>query len=89
MKKNKIKFILLFIFTNVSIYLCIVVNLNFLFLLFNGLLFYVIYEFDRKKIESKSSNKDKNPINPYDLPASEHPIIKSAKNRLKKKVNIR
>lgn len=83
MKKHKIKFILFFIFLNVSIYFSVSVNLNFLFLLFNGVFFYIAYEFDQKKLESK--NLKKNPVNPYDLPASEHPIIKSAKNRLRKK----
>ena len=56
----------------------------FLFLLFNGLLVYIFYEFDKKKSQNKDLIKGKNPINPYDIPASEHPIIKSAKNRLRK-----
>ena len=85
MKKNKIKLILCFIFLNVSIYLSVTVNLNFLFLLFNGLLVYMYYEFDSKNSQTKDSIKGKNPINPYDIPASEHPIIKSAANRLRKK----
>ena len=38
-----------------------------------------------KKKQTKDLIKVKNPINPYDIPASEHPIIKSARNRLKKK----
>ena len=85
MKKNQIKLILFFIFSNTSIYLSIAVNLNFLFLLFNGLFFYIIYEFDKKKLDNTNLDVDKSPINPYDLPASEHPIIKSAQNRLRKK----
>ena len=85
MKKNKIKLILCFIVLNVSIYLSVTVNLNFLFLLFNGLLVYMFYEFDKKNSQAKDSTKGKNIINPYDIPASEHPIIKSARNRLKKK----
>jgi len=84
MKKNHIKLILCFIFLNVSIYLSVTINLNFLFLLFNGLLVYIFYEFDKKKTQNKDLIKDKNPINPYDIPASEHPIIKSARNRLRK-----
>ena len=85
MKKNKIKLILCFIVLNVSIYLSVTVNLNFLFLLFNGLLVYMFYEFDKKNSQTKDSIKGKNPINPYDIPASEHPIIKSARNRLRRK----
>ena len=84
MKQNKLKFLLLFIFINFSIYLSVIVNLNFLFLLFNSLLVYIIFEFDKKNKEGKDLIKDNETINPYDLPASEHPIIKSAKNRLKK-----
>ena len=84
MKKNQIKLILCFIFLNVSIYLSVTINLNFLFLLFNGLLVYIFYEFDKKKSQNKDLIKGKNPINPYDIPASEHPIIKSARNRLRK-----
>jgi len=85
MKKNKIKLILCFISLNVSIYLSVTVNLNFLFLLFNGLLVYMFYEFDKKYSQTKDSIKSKNSINPYDIPASEHPIIKSARNRLRRK----
>ncbi len=84
MKKNKIK-LLLFFLLNVSIYLSVTVNLNFLFLLFNGLLVYMFYEFDKKNSQTKDSVKGENSINPYDIPASEHPIIKSARNRLRKK----
>ncbi len=85
MKKNQIKLILCFIFFNVSIYLSVTVSLNFLFLLFNGLLIYMFYGFDKKKSQTKGLIKGKNPINPYDIPASEHPIIQSARNRLRKK----
>ena len=85
MKKNKIKLVLCFIFFNVSIYLSVTVNLFFLFLLFNGLFVYMFYEFDKINSQTKDSSKGKNSINPYDIPASEHPIIKSAKNRLRRK----
>ena len=59
MKKNQVKLILCFIFLNVSIYLSVTVNLNFLFLLFNGLLVYIFYEFDKKKSQNKDLIKGK------------------------------
>ena len=45
----------------------------------------MFYESDKKNSQTKDSIKGKNPINPYDIPASEHPIIKSARNRLRRK----
>ena len=78
-------FILVF---NGLLYLAIVLNLNFLFLSLNFLILFFIYELyiHKKNYEKfiksqKLTNEDEFNIN-Y-LPASEHPIIKAAKKRLK------
>ena len=78
-------FILVF---NVLLYSAIVLNLNFLFLSLNFLILFFIYELyiHKKNYEKfiksqKLTNEDEFNIN-Y-LPASEHPIIKAAKKRLK------
>ena len=78
-------FILVF---NGLLYLAIVLNLNFLFLSLNFLILFFIYELyiHKKNYEKfiksqKFTNEDEFNIN-Y-LPASEHPIIKAAKKRLK------
>ena len=81
----RIIFILVF---NGLLYLAIVLNLNFLFLSLNFLILFFIYELyiHKKNYEKfiksqKLTNEDEFNIN-Y-LPASEHPIIKAAKKRLK------
>jgi|TARA_B100001939_G_scaffold129551_1_gene112417 predicted membrane protein len=81
----RIIFILVF---NGLLYLAIVLNLNFLFLSLNLLILFFIYELyiHKKNYEKfiksqKLTNEDEFNIN-Y-LPASEHPIIKAAKKRLK------
>ena len=78
-------FILVF---NGLLYSAIVLNLNFLFLSLNFLILFFIYELyiHKKNYEKfiksqKLTNEDEFNIN-Y-LPASEHPIIKAAKKRLK------
>ena len=81
----RIIFILVF---NVLLYSAIALNLNFLFLSLNFLILFFIYELyiHKKNYEKfiksqKLTNEDEFNIN-Y-LPASEHPIIKAAKKRLK------
>jgi len=81
----RIIFILVF---NGLLYSAIVLNLNFLFLSLNLLILFFIYELyiHKKNYEKfiksqKLTNEDEFNIN-Y-LPASEHPIIKAAKKRLK------
>ena len=81
----RIIFILVF---NGLLYSAIVLNLNFLFLSLNFLILFFIYELyiHKKNYEKfiksqKFTNEDEFNIN-Y-LPASEHPIIKAAKKRLK------
>ena len=81
----RIIFILVF---NGLLYSAIVLNLNFLFLSLNFLILFFIYELyiHKKNYEKfiksqKLTNEDEFNIN-Y-LPASEHPIIKAAKKRLK------
>ena len=81
----RIIFILVF---NALLYSAVALNLNFLFLSLNFLILFFIYElYIHKKnyeefIKSQNlSNEDEFDIN-Y-LPASEHPIIKAAKKRLK------
>ena len=81
----RIIFILVF---NGLLYSAIALNLNFLFLSLNFLILFFIYELyiHKKNYEKfiksqKLTNEDEFNIN-Y-LPASEHPIIKAAKKRLK------
>ena len=81
----RIIFILVF---NALLYLAVALNLNFLFLSLNFLILFFIYELyiHKKNYEKfiksqKLTNEDEFNIN-Y-LPASEHPIIKAAKKRLK------
>ena len=81
----RIIFILVF---NGLLYSAIVLNLNFLFLSLNFLILFFIYELyiHKKNYEEfiksqKLSNQNEFDIN-Y-MPASEHPIIKAAKKRLK------
>ena len=81
----RIIFILVF---NVLLYTAFALNLNFLFLSLNFLILFFIYELyiHKKNYEKfiksqKLTNEDEFNIN-Y-LPASEHPIIKAAKKRLK------
>ena len=81
----RIIFILVF---NALLYSAIALNLNFLFLSLNFLILFFIYELyiHKKNYEKfiksqKLTNEDEFNIN-Y-LPASEHPIIKAAKKRLK------
>ena len=81
----RIIFILVF---NALLYSAVALNLNFLFLSLNFLILFFIYELyiHKKNYEEliksqKLSNEDEFNIN-Y-LPASEHPIIKAAKKRLK------
>ena len=78
-------FILVF---NALLYSAFALNLNFLFLSLNFLILFFIYELyiHKKNYEKfiksqKLTNEDEFNIN-Y-LPASEHPIIKAAKKRLK------
>ena len=78
-------FILVF---NVLLYSAFALNLNFFFLSLNFLILFFIYELyiHKKNYEKfiksqKLTNEDEFNIN-Y-LPASEHPIIKAAKKRLK------
>ena len=81
----RIIFILVF---NALLYSAVALNLNFLFLSLNFLILFFIYELyiHKKNYEKfiksqKLTNEDEFNIN-Y-LPASEHPIIKAAKKRLK------
>ena len=81
----RIIFILVF---NVLLYSAFALNLNFLFLSLNFLILFLIYElyiykknYEKFIKSQKLTNQDEFNIN-Y-LPASEHPIIKAAKKRLK------
>ena len=81
----RIIFILVF---NALLYSAVALNLNFLFLSLNFLILFFIYELyiHKKNYEKfiksqKLTNEDE--FNISYLPASEHPIIKAAKKRLK------
>ena len=80
---NKIFFRIFFILTlNIFIFLTISFNINFLYLTLNLLIIFFIYELEIQKKKIEKINNEKN----FDLnfiPASEHPIIKAAKKRLK------
>ena len=81
---NKIFFRIFFILTlNIFIFLTISFNINFLYLTLNLLIIFFIYELEIQKKKIEKINNENN----FDLnfiPASEHPIIKAAKKRLKK-----
>ncbi len=80
---NKIFFRIFFILTlNIFIFLTISFNINFLYLTLNLLIIFFIYELEIQKKKIEKINNENN----FDLnfiPASEHPIIKAAKKRLK------
>ena len=81
---NKIFFRIFFILIlNIFIFLTISSNINFLYPTLNLLIIFFIYELEiqKKKIEKKINNENNFDLN--FLPASEHPIIKAAKKRLK------
>ena len=86
-KQNFFRIIFILVF-NALLYSAFALNLNFLFLSLNFLILFFIYELyiHKKNYEKfiksqKLTNEDEFNIN-Y-LPASEHPIIKAAKKRLK------
>ena len=88
MKSSLVK-ILFFIILNILLYFTLTFDVNFLYITINLLIIFILYEFDiyKKKIDGKldkfqkmTDNKD---FDVNYLPASEHPIIKAAKKRLK------
>ena len=86
-KQNFFRIIFILVF-NALLYSAIALNLNFLFLIFNFLIIFFIFELyiHKKSYEEfiksqKLRNEEEFDIN-Y-LPASEHPVIKAAKKRLK------
>lgn len=79
--------ILFFMIFNVFLFLTLTLNINFLYLTLNLLIIFFLYEIylsNKKNNETFEKIQNLNKENDINyLPASEHPIIKAAKNRLK------